>query len=160
MVETKNSLWARSTLFRIVCYSAASSLLLCLIAEFFWSLNRPTSWSISSGSPFVAHLRELAIIACVIFWLTFAVLGGVLGVAKASRQALAILIPLFLLLSAVLFILVIPVADCPNCTGPPEKQAEGTHGVIIDGNVVTTGCWGCNGRRLTLYRKWTWSAPD
>jgi len=151
--EKQKSVWARSTLLRILCYSTASSILVCLIMELVWSFG-------GANHSLEAHLHELAVIACGIFWCTFAIVGTVLGLRHASREVGVIAVGLFLLLSIALVIFVVPVAECPNCTGPPEKQAEGTHGVIIDGKYVTTGCWGCSGRRLTLYRKWTWRGPE
>lgn len=77
----------------------------------------------------------------------------------AGRLIMALCTAL-LLISVVLAVFIVPLGECPNCSGPEEKQTEGTHGVIINGKYVTTGCWDCKGCRVTLYRKWTWQTSE
>jgi len=87
--------------------------------EFIWSLS-PRS------TPFEARLREGAVIACGIFWCTFAIVGTVLGLHRASREVGLIAIGLLLLVTVIMMFYVVPLAECSNCTGPHEKQGEGT----------------------------------
>ena len=161
--ERKTSLWTRSVLLRIICYSMASSVFICIVMEFCWSLNPPESLRNLEQSPLEAHLRAVSMIAFGIFWSTFALVGSILGLQKVKREApqlfrkvLILLIGAGLLVSVVLLIFVIPFWECPNCSAPAEKQTEGTLGIIENGKYVTVGCWNCNGRRVTLYRKWKW----
>ena len=76
-----------------------------------------------------------------------------------SRLRVLLLAGLAISIAAVVIVFMIPLADCPNCSRPPELWDLGTSGVTVQGRLVATGCWGCSGRPVTLWHKWTWPAP-
>jgi len=79
MVEVKMSLWRRSLLLRLVCYSMfAAFLVAVLMLAAFWQNHHP----LRRG-----EYQEVAEMACAAFWVTFLFGGAMLWFLKKGHEA-------------------------------------------------------------------------
>jgi len=62
------------------------------------------------------------------------------------RHGVTLILSLTALLIGLIAVFLLPLADCPNCTGP----------AVVGGKVVVTDCRSCELTRVTLFRRWTW----
>jgi len=81
MEEAKESLWARSFLFRLVCYSMAASVVITGAA----AAERKVHHTIHPV-PTEAYLNNLAWVACITFWVIFGSLAAILTAVKALEK--------------------------------------------------------------------------